>query len=88
MILTITADGRLEPHADEGAAGDGLRRATIEIVDHERLLLSAGEQRERCLFRATTHRLSLRCFPAAEGWPTSRWEPDAEHETMVLYRLP
>ncbi len=65
--------------------------ARIELVGDDRALFKGQAGEEKCLFRATRHRLSLRCYPATSDWPKAFFDATGERggkETMVFYRLP
>jgi len=58
--MVIGKRGELDVGGDQGK---------VEIVGKDRLLLKGRGHDERCLFRVTANRLTLRCRPVSDDWP-------------------
>jgi hypothetical protein len=74
----------------DGQLSFGKMTGKVEIVRRGKLLIEGGAHDERCLFKVTANRLTLRCVPAEEDWPPSLFDPEVDSEklkTMVFYRL-
>lgn len=76
-----------------GAGGQlsfGDLTGNVRIVGKGKLLIEGGDHGEKCLFRVTARRLTMRCRPESDEWPAALFEPGDETatlETMVFYRL-
>jgi hypothetical protein len=90
LVATVDERGAMTPCVEEGEQVGPDDTTTLEIVTEDRIVARREDRVEHCLFRATRHRLTLRCQPADSGWPTAIFDPSGDPEDqnlLVFYRI-
>jgi hypothetical protein len=76
--------------ARDGQMFFGRESGRVDVVAPGRAMLRLGDLTQRCRFRATRYRLSLRCVGESEPWPETFYDPSRDagwRDTLVFYRL-